>query len=72
MHFFDKGLHVTVTCTYCSTINHLIAFDVANQEVRCSRCGDVLGDLAELQASDGPPEFASESDGTGRSGARAD
>lgn len=72
MHYSEKVIHVTFTCSYCSTINDLTAFDVANQEVRCSRCGDVLGDLEELQASNQPPPFRLEGEGAGRSGATAD
>lgn len=43
---------LTVTCTYCDTVNDLTVVDVhEHQEVRCSRCGAPVGNVGQLRDS---------------------
>jgi uncharacterized paraquat-inducible protein A len=53
-----EPVRVTVTCEYCDALNDLTASSIEEaQEVRCSRCGAVLGSFGQLVAeSHGRPK----------------
>ena len=46
-----KTAEIVVRCDACDTENHVLAMDVlGDEQVRCSRCGYLLGRVSQLAA----------------------